>query len=112
MKRYDRVKEILDLAVQGKEIGAHKAFWRALDLPGFKARKVFGKQVVTPGDGAHSNLVLALRGQSPFGEDIGTPGADIPRMPFGFPPVADSDIAFIEKWVTDGCPDDDVPTAN
>ena len=109
MKRYDRVKQILDAAVQGQNIGAHGAFWRTLDLAGFKVKKVFGRQLVAVGDGTHSNLVLALRGQAPFGSDIGTPNAELPRMPKGFPAVAAPDIAFIEKWITDGCPDDEVP---
>jgi hypothetical protein len=109
MKRLDRVKQILDAAVRGENIGAHGPFWRPLDLAAFKTVKVFGKQLVIPGDGAHSNLVLALRGQSPFGEDLGVPNAEFPRMPDGFPAVADGDIDFIEKWISDGCPDDEVP---
>jgi hypothetical protein len=108
MKRYDRVKQILDAAVQGQDIGAHKAFWRTLDLAGFIVKSIYGLQLVAVGDGAHSNLVLALRGQAPFGSDIGTPNAKMPRMPQGFPAVAAPDIAFIEKWITDGCPDDEV----
>jgi hypothetical protein len=111
MKRYDRVKQILDAAVQNKDIGAHHAFWRTLDLAAFLAKKVYGKQLVALGDGPHSNLVLALRGQAPFGQDIGTPGANIARMPKGFPPVPPDDIKFIEKWITDRCPDDDVSPA-
>ncbi len=108
MTRFDRVKQILDEAVNGQNFGAHGAFWRPLTLEAFKARKVFGRAIVTPGDGPHSNLVLALRGQSPFGADMGTPGATMPRMPVGFSAVADDRIAFIEQWITDGCPDDEV----
>jgi len=109
MKRFDRVKQILDAAVQGQTIHAHGPFWRPLDLAAFKIKKVFGKSLVTPGDGAHSSLVLALRGQSPFGADLGVPNAELPRMPVGFPAVIDSDIGFIEKWIADGCPDDEEP---
>jgi hypothetical protein len=106
MTRFEQVKQILDAAVQGKTIGAHKAFWRTLDLAGFKQKVVFGKALVKLGDGAQSNLVLALRGQAPFGADLGVPNAELPRMPVGFPAVAAADIAFIERWISDGCPDD------
>jgi hypothetical protein len=109
MKRFEKVKQILDEAVENQDIGAHGAFWRPLNLEAFKAKKVFGQQLLIPGNGAQSNLVRALRGQNPFGLDIGVEGARYPRMPAGgFPPVADDRIAFIEKWINDGCPDDDV----
>lgn len=109
MKRYQKVKQILDEAVENQDIGAHGAFWRPLNLEAFKTKRVFGRQLVIPGNGAQSNLVLALRGKMPFGSDIGVDGANYPRMPAGgFTPVADDRIAFIEKWINDGCPDDDV----
>jgi hypothetical protein len=109
VKRFDRVKQILDEAVQGREIGAHGAFWRNLNLEAFKVKQVFRLPLVNPGHGSESNLVLALRGQSPFGEDLGVTDARYPRMPAGgFLPVADHRIAFIEKWINDGCPDDGV----
>lgn len=109
MKRFLKVKQILDEAVENQDIGAHGAFWRPLNLEAFKAKRVFGRQLVIPGNGAQSNLVLALRGQAPFGSDIGTADAIYPRMPAGgFPPVPDDRIVFIEKWINDGCPDDDV----
>ena len=108
LKRFEKVKQILDDAVQNQDIGAHGAFWRPLNLEAFKEKRVFGRQLVNPGNGAQSNLVLALRGQMPFGSDMGVNDASYPRMPAGgFPPVPDDRIAFIEKWIDDGCPDDD-----
>jgi hypothetical protein len=108
MKRYDRVKQILDEAVNGQNIGAHGPFWRTLTLEQFKLKRVFGIPLLVVGSGAQSNLVHALRGESPFGADLGVPGATYPRMPVGFPPIAEERVAFIEQWITDGCPDDDV----
>ena len=32
--------------------------------------------------------------------------AEFPRMPVGFDPVPDQAIAFIEKWINDGCLED------
>jgi hypothetical protein len=107
VKRYDRVKEILDSSVNGEAIGAHGAFWRTLDLETFKTKKVYGRRLVEPGNGPSSNLVLALRGQAPFGNDVGTPGASLPRMPARRPAVPEGQIAFVETWIADGCPDDE-----
>jgi hypothetical protein len=107
MTRFDRVKQILDASVGGEEIGAHGAFWRNLTLAQFRVEQVFGLELLTLGNGATSNLVLALKGLLPFGADTGVDDAAFPRMPFGFDPVSDSDIAFIETWITDGCPDDE-----
>lgn len=110
MKRYAKVQDILETSVGGMTIGAHGNFWRAITLDQFVVRSVFGLRLVEPGNGADSNLVKALRGQAPFGDDVTppAPGAIFPRMPFDLSPVDDSNIAFIAKWIDDGCPDDDV----
>jgi hypothetical protein len=88
---FRRVIEILDEAIGGPQvgIGAHRTFWRGLTRDEFVAKKVFGKALVILGDGANSNLVLALKGQSPFGADLPDPpaGAAISRMPAGLSPV-------------------------
>jgi tyrosinase len=47
-----------------------------------------------------AGLLKALRGEAPFD------GTHFPRMPMGRPPVADADIAYIEQWIADGCPED------
>ncbi len=107
MTRFERVKQILDDAIGGESIGAHGAFWRPLDLPAFKLKAVFGRVLVVPGDGQHSNLVLALRGQAPFSADSGDPDGVHRRMPAGRAPVPEERIAFISQWIDDGCPDDE-----
>lgn len=110
MNRYERVTEILDNAIGGPmaAIGAHGAFWRGLTRNQFVGKMVFRLAIVTVNDGAGSNLVKALRGEAPFGADLPVPPpvALYPRMPDGLPPVADTDIAFIQKWIDDGCPED------
>ena len=57
------------------------------------------------GDGAGSNLVKALKGESPFGADSGNPDADFNRMPSGLSQVPPAAIAFIEEWIDAGCPE-------
>lgn len=111
MKRYDRVVEILQTAVNGESISAHRNFWLNKPLDQFTTMKVFGQRVVVPGDVAASNLVNALRGLTPFGADLDPPPDDaiFDRMPLGRPAVPELEIQFIEKWIADGCPDDAIP---
>ena len=110
MTRLDRVIQILDRAIGGPNvnIGVHRAFWRGLTRDQFVAKKVFDLPLVTVSDGRHSNLVKALRGESPFGIDLPTPPADaeFSRMPAGLEAVPEPDIAFIQQWIDDGCPDE------
>ncbi|MGH3947152.1 MAG: YCF48-related protein [Pseudonocardiaceae bacterium] len=111
MSRFDQVIQILDEAVGGPEvnIGFHRAFWRRLTRDEFVAKQVFGLDLVVADDGAASNLVKALKGESPFGADLPDPPPDagFSRMPAGRPPVSPENIAFIEQWIDDGCPEQD-----
>jgi photosystem II stability/assembly factor-like uncharacterized protein len=111
MTRYERVLVILDDAIGGPDsnIGVHGAFWRGLSRDQFVAKKVQGRQLLIVNDGAGSNLTKALKGQAPFGADLPTPppGALLSRMPAGFDPVPDDEIAFIEKWISEGCREDE-----
>jgi hypothetical protein len=115
MTRYDHILAILDQAIGGPavNIGEHGAFWRDLTRDEFVQKRVIEIALVAVGNGADSNLVKALKGQSPFGDDLTVPpaGAIYPRMPADLAPVADIDIAFIEKWINDGCPEDPFPNA-
>lgn len=51
-----------------------------------------------------AGLIKALRGLYPFD------GSHFPRMPLGRPPVAEDDIRYIERWIADGCPGDQLYT--
>src|SRR5262249_38284488 len=48
--------------------------------------------------GSGAGLPRGLRGQYPFD------GTQFPPLPWGGSRVAESDIRFIEQWITDGCP--------
>jgi hypothetical protein len=74
----------------------------------FVELKVRGRQLLVLGDGAHSNLVLALKGEVPFGKGLPSApaGAVIRRMPAGLDPVPPDSIRGIEEWIDAGCPDD------
>jgi hypothetical protein len=113
MNRFERVIQILDDAIGGPDasIGVHGAFWR-VPRDEFVAKKVFGLDLVVVGQGASSNLVKALKGETPFGNDLPDAAADaiFPRMPAGLDPVAAPDIAFIGKWIDEGCLEDPLPS--
>jgi tyrosinase len=49
-----------------------------------------------------AGLVKAIRGLYPFD------GSHFPRMPMGRPPIAEDDIQYIERWIADGCPGDEL----
>jgi len=104
--RFLRVQNILDAAVGAGTFGAHGPFWRGKSRDQFVQLRVFGQLLLVVGNGRDSNLVKALRAQTPFGSDVGTAGATFRRMPAGRPVVAPSDIDFIEQWINDGCPQD------
>jgi len=102
---FREVVDILDAAVNGPEteVGPpHHAFWRNITRDEFVATKLLGQPILVLGDGAHSNLILSLKGEPPFGSG---PGAEFPRMPVGFDPIPDESIHSIELWINDGCPD-------
>jgi photosystem II stability/assembly factor-like uncharacterized protein len=111
MTRFERVVQILDAAIGGPQvnIGVHGAFWRNVNRDQFAAKKVQGLDLLIIGNGPASNLVKALKGEAPFGADLPDPppGARFDRMPSGLDPVAPADIAFIQRWIDDGCPADD-----
>ena len=110
MTRYERVQQVLDESIGGQtaQIGIHGAFWRGKTRDELVALVVRNRQLLVVGDGAGSNLVKALKGEAPFGADLEDPppGSTLSRMPAGFDPVSPENIAFIQKWIDDGCPED------
>lgn len=108
MNRFERVVQILDVSVGGpaSPVSFHGAFWRGVSRNDFVAKKIFGLQLVTIGNGAGSLLIKALKGELPFGADTGNADADFNRMPSGRPPLSDDEIAFIQKWIDEGCLED------
>lgn len=110
---FQQVREVLDAAIGGPDvsIAVHGAFWRGVTRDQFVALRVFGEDVVLPGQGAQSQLVRALKGEPPFGADLPDPpvGAVFNRMPSGRPPVPAPAIALIEQWIDAGCPEGEQP---
>lgn len=106
MNRFERVIQILDDAIGGPtaSIRAHGTFWRGVTRDQFVAEVVFEHPLIVVGQGGDSNLVKALKGIEPFD------GSEFRRMPAGRPPVPADQIAFIERWIDDGCPEDLLPS--
>lgn len=103
--RFAELVALLDAAVGGPKagVGVHGPFWRDKTRDQFVQSKVFGLALIQLGDGTGSNMVKALRGEAPFGADIGTPNAVYSRMPAGLPSMSAADIDRIEAWITAGC---------
>ena len=110
MNRFQKLIQILDAAVGGPTapVGFHGAFWRGVSRNDFVTMKIFGLELISIGDGAGSNLVKALKGETPFGADAGNPEASFNRMPSGMTPVSPDDVAFIQTWIDEGCPEDEL----
>jgi hypothetical protein len=106
MTSYQDIVNFLDEAVGGSvsPVGAHGPFWRGKTRDEFVAALVFGQKLIMVGDGRGSNLVKALRGEAPFGSDIGTSGGIFRQMPAGRPPMASYKIDAVEQWIDAGCP--------
>ena len=98
--RFKRVQHILEEAT-GTASPVHSGkgrFWN-MDLDEFKSLTIYGINVIEENDGSNSGLVKALKGEPPFGE------GGMPRMPMNLPPVSNENVAFIENWINEGCPE-------
>jgi hypothetical protein len=97
---FAKVRQILDEGLRGFPLMqfGHDEFWR-IDEAKFPTVTAAGLPVITPSDGASSNLVKALGGNAPFGSDIGTAGAALRRMPAGRAPIDPTRVAFIKQWI-------------
>jgi len=107
MPGFRHVQAALDRALGAASPGDHQAFWRGKTRDEFVAAEVFGLKVIELGNPEGSNLVRALKGLVPFGDDLKPRprGALLPRMPARRPPATPADIALIEQWIKDGCPE-------
>lgn len=95
-----RVREILDAGTGDGDPG-HSGVGRFWDLPleEFLTTSVYDNPIIAPAGsdrGKNSNLVRILRG-----EDVDT--GPMPRMPMDRDPISDEDIAYIERWIDEGC---------
>ncbi|MFC0513078.1 hypothetical protein ACFFGT_02665 [Mucilaginibacter angelicae] len=90
----------------------HKAFWQSMSYEDFTTGNVPGVKdpatgnaisILTIGDSASSNLILALRGEGPlFNPDHGAFG----RMPANNQtPFSDVQIKELADWIDKGCPE-------
>ena len=105
MLNYLAVQSLLEESVGTDAVGAHGPFWRNLTRDEFVAKNVYGRALIVLNNSAASNLIKALRGEAPFGDDIGTPGASMPRMPAWRDPMGGDDIDAIAAWIDGGCPE-------
>jgi len=99
--QYSKVSEILEAAATDgdPDHSGWGRFWK-LPLDQFMAIDgIHGNPLIAPpgpGRGASSNLVKVLRGQP-------VTTGNMSRMPLDRPPVPDDQIAYIERWIDEGC---------
>jgi hypothetical protein len=101
---FARVQQILNEAsgTGRPNHGGKRRFWNLPYAEFMALDKIYDVQVIAdegPDRGARSGLILALKGEPPFG-----PGG-LPRMPLNRPAVAPADIQFIQGWIDCGCPE-------
>jgi hypothetical protein len=111
-QNFRKVARLLENGVRGFNIGVHHNFWRGCTRDQFVAMSIFGNSLIAVRpdgsfDAANSNLIKALRGESPFDapEAGGQDFSHYPRMPAHHPPLAPECIAYIVNWIENGCPD-------
>ncbi len=107
MTGFKEIQEALDRILKGSGTPTHGPFWRGKTRNEFIDLQPFGLPIVELGKPNESNLVLALRGESPFGSDLSPKpsGAVFRRMPAGLPPATNEDLLLIESWIEAGCPE-------
>jgi hypothetical protein len=102
--RFSDIQQILDDAVNGQDIGAHRRFWKDVTRDEFVEKKIFNCQIIARDAagrfvGTSSPLVTILRAP------IECPSArQRPQMPVGFSPVAPERIQVISDWIDAQCP--------
>ncbi len=108
MTGFKDIVDLLDSLVVGRTVRKHGPFWRGKTRDDFVALRVFGLPVVDIGNPAGSNILLALKGQPPFGADLpDAPDTSVySRMPSGGPAAGADVIAAVEAWIAAGCPEE------
>src|SRR4051812_24535450 len=109
MTQFDQVVQYLEDSVGKNDIGAHGNFWRGLTKDQFTQFIVsvpINVPLLTIGNGDGSNLIKALKGELPFGKNIGVAGAAFNQMPDTeqYPPMPPEQIDSIKQWIDAGCP--------
>jgi hypothetical protein len=110
ISRFEQIQEILNSAVGNAEPiheDQHR-FWNKPLKEFLQIGSIYGVELIAPpgpNRGARSGLIKALKGEPPFGD------GGIPRMPLNRPPLALERIAFIEAWIDDDCPDQELDIA-
>ena len=96
---FRKTVHILDEAVRGFEIRAHKGFWQDKTRKKFVDTPVFGSLPIVPKD-ADASLLFSL---------ISLPNPASGRMPRYRPAIPQSRIEFIREWIDDEAPDNEPP---
>lgn len=99
--RYQQVQKLLADAAGSDADPDHEQHGRFWELPyaDFMAlQTIYNVRLIGepgPDRGKRSGLIRVLKGEQ----------SGVPRMPLGRPPMSNENIAFIQTWIDDGCPE-------
>jgi tyrosinase len=113
--RFDRVRSLLEHAAAGAAPSFGGLELWSMSRDQFVTAKLLGLPLValrkpahsccgsssSVTDGGGSALLDGLRGEGPFD------GSQFPRLPWGRPPMAESEVREIAEWIADGAPASD-----
>jgi hypothetical protein len=97
MAGLQQVQDVLERVLGAAPLPFHLAFWRGKTRDELVATKVLGEKLVVVGRPEASPLVLALKGAA---------GGRVQAY-FGRARAKAADLAVIEQWIRDGCPEVD-----
>lgn len=106
MAGLQQVQDVLERVLGTCPMPFHYAFWRGKTRDGLVATKLFGLPLFVPGRPEESHIVWALR--SAFAGDQDGPrntSSKLMQAYFRQARAGANDIAVLEEWIRDGCPE-------
>jgi len=95
MAGLQQVQDVLERVLGAAPLPFHIAFWRGMSRDELVSKEVLGQPLIVIGRPEDSPLVQALRGEA-----VGTI-----RAYFGTARADAGDLAVIEEWIREGCPE-------
>jgi hypothetical protein len=105
MPGLQQIQDMLERALGTHPMPNHDYFWRGKTRDELVATRVFGLPLIVPGRPDESNLLRAMRGTTSGRDGPNRLGADLLHALFRQIRVTEDDIALLERWVREGCPE-------
>jgi hypothetical protein len=105
MATLQQVQDVLERVLGTRPMPFHYAFWRGKTRDEMVATRLFGRPLIVPGRPEESPLIWALRRASAGERGGPRAGSKLIRAYFGQARAGDGDVAVLEEWIRDGCPE-------